>query len=83
MTAMKASLLLVNTTRRVELGLVLGMVAGGLGLAAAGAVASVAGVQLPAGVAGALAVAGAVLGWGRILIAAAVLYGVVTAAEDC
>ena len=82
MTAWGRIVVAMNTVRRIELAAVLALVVCGLGLAAAGAIAGLAGARLPAAVEGALSAAGAVLGWARVAVAAALVYGVARAREN-
>ena len=57
------------------------MIAAGLGTACAGAIAGAAGVELPAGVGGALSYATDMLGWLRLVILALLVVGVMRARE--
>lgn len=82
MTVREPNLVGMNVARRIEVGLILALVAGGFAIAAAGTVAAFAGVGMPAGVGAALGMVGTVLGWAKVLVAAALVVGVARSRED-
>ena len=65
----------------MTLGAALALVAGGLAVAVAGAIAAMAGLMLPGGVGAALSTAGEALSWLRLVVVAASVLGVLRARE--
>jgi len=72
----------MKIARRMELGMVLVLLAAGLGIAGAGAIAGLVGAELPERLGMALGVAGMALGWVKVAVAAALVVGVARARED-
>jgi len=82
MTEHEPTVRAMSLVRRVEIGalgiLVLAMIAA----AAAGAVAGTLGLEMPRALSAALSSAASVLGWLRLAIVVALVYGVVRVRED-
>jgi hypothetical protein len=72
----------MSFVRRVEIGAVSLLALLVLATAAVGAGAGTLGFELPTGVAGALSSGAGALGWRRLLVFAALVYGVVCVRED-
>ena len=81
MTALVVSLPGMSIGRRVTVGAVLTLVAGGVTVAAAGAIAAMAGMSLPEGIGGALSSSADVLGWLRVIIVAAAVLTVLRSGD--